>query len=220
MNIQMPDESHQQFIQKISEIFNRFGIKSVTMDDLAKELGISKKTLYKHFRDKSDVVKKVVDFQIFQQKKEIEQLTEFENQNAIDQFFHISMVISRHLNTINPSTIYDLKKHYPGIWNYILEFKRKTVYENIHANIKKGIMEGLFREDINLLVIPGMFVNCLEWYTIGEHDLHKFSFEEIFSTHFDYHIRGISNTEGNKYLDSIKQDIRQQTREYQTDVNS
>ncbi len=175
------------------------------MDDLARSLGISKKTLYQHFSDKKDVVQKVVDFQIRQQQDDMQQVVDQKQWNAIDQLFQLSRVISSHLRMVNPSMIYDLKKHYLPTWEHILDFKRRTVYDIILKNSYQGIEEGLYYQDQNYMIISRAYVTQLEHYTIENHDLQDFPSEEIFKTLVIYHIRGISNSRGIDYLEKLMQ---------------
>ncbi|MFO7978872.1 MAG: TetR/AcrR family transcriptional regulator [Bacteroidales bacterium] len=194
-----------EMTHKISDSFRMYGIKSVTMDDLAHSLGISKKTLYQHFSDKKDVVRKVIDFQIRQQQDDMQQVINQKHWNAIDQLFQLSRVISSHLKMVNPSMIYDLKKHYLPIWEHILDFKRKTVYDIILKNSHQGIREGLYCQDQNYMIISRAYVNQLEHYTVENHNLQDFPPEEIFNTLVIYHIRGVSNSRGIAYLEKLMQ---------------
>lgn len=194
-----------EMTHKISDSFRMYGIKSVTMDDLARSLGISKKTLYQYFSDKKDVVQKVVDFQICQQQDDMQQVINQKHWNAIDQLFQLSRVISSHLKMVNPSMIYDLKKHYLPVWEHILDFKRKTVYDIILKNIHQGIREGLYCQDQNYMIISRAYVNQLEHYTVENHNLKDFPPEEIFNTLVIYHIRGVSNSRGIAYLEKLMQ---------------
>lgn len=194
----------EDLIRKISEIYFKYGIKSVTMDDLARELGLSKKTLYQHFKDKEDVVKKVINFLITSQECGIEETLEDDSLNAIDRLFHMSRALASHLQTVNPAVSYDLQKYYPKVWEELLAFKRQTIFEHIMANSNQGIKEGLYRDDLNHEIIAAVYVSRLEMYSVGNwQGLDKFSFEEFFKTLFIYHVRGIASLKGIKYLESL-----------------
>ncbi len=198
----------EDLIRKISEIYFKYGIKSVTMDDLARELGQSKKTLYQHFEDKEDVVKKVINFLIHHQECGIEETLENPAYNAIDRLFHMSRFLTAHLQTVNPAVSYDLQKYYPKVWDELLAFKRKTIFEHIMTNSRQGIKEGLYIEDLNHEIIANVYVSRMEMYAVGNwQGLDKFSFEEFFKTLFIYHVRGITSPKGVKYLESL---IRQE----------
>jgi len=192
----------QDFINKISEIYSRYGIKSVTMDDLARELGVSKKTLYLHFRDKKEVVEKVVHNLIQFQKCTISETLNTPGANAIDKLMMMTHFFAEHLKNSNASFAYDLQKYYSEIWNEVLEFKRGEIYRHIMDNIEEGKKQGLYRDDLNYEIIARIYVSRMEMYqTELWQPLEKFDLSEIFHTLFLYHIRGIANSKGLEYME-------------------
>jgi TetR/AcrR family transcriptional regulator, cholesterol catabolism regulator len=192
----------QEIINKISEIYKRYGIKSITMDDLARELGISKKTLYLHFKDKKEVVEKVIHHLITAQKCGITEMIKTPNTNAIEKLMMMTHFFVDHLKNYNASLAFDLQKYYPDVWDDVVEFKREEVFEHIMENIKLGIEEGLYREDINYEIIARIYVSRMEMYNTDMwQPLEKFNLNEVFYTLFLYHIRGISNAVGLNYLE-------------------
>ncbi|MFN2395207.1 MAG: TetR/AcrR family transcriptional regulator [Bacteroidales bacterium] len=192
----------QDIIQKIADIYFRYGIKSVTMDDLARELGVSKKTLYLHFADKKDVVKKVIHHLIHIQKCGINDMLNKPGANAIDQLMMMTIFFAEHLKNSNASLTYDLQKYYPDVWDEVLEFKREEIYRHIINNIETGINEGLYSDDLNYEIIARAYVSRMEMYqTDLWQPLDKYSLTEVFRTLFIYHIRGISNKKGIDYLE-------------------
>lgn len=192
----------QDIINKISEIYSRYGIKSITMDDLARDLGISKKTLYLHFKDKKDVVRKVVHHLIDSQKCGIKEVMETPQTNAIDKLMMITRFFSESLRNSNASLTYDLQKYYQDVWEEVVEFKREEVYQHIMKNITDGIKEGLYRTDINYEIIARVYVSRMEMYNTELWEpLNKYDLQEVFHTLFVYHIRGIANIAGYQYLE-------------------
>ena len=196
------DSEIRELIQKISAIYFRYGIKSITMDDLARELGMSKKTLYQFFSDKEDVVSHVIQFHIESQECGIREMLSDVNLNAIDHLLHMSKYIAEHLKHMNPSVAYDLQKYYPSAWDKLISFKRDHVYEKIMENIQSGVKEGLYLEDLNYEIIANLYVDMMEMLSSGNYpQMERFSHEELFRTLFIYHIRAISNERGQKHLD-------------------
>jgi TetR/AcrR family transcriptional regulator, cholesterol catabolism regulator len=194
----------EDLIRKIKDTYLRYGIKSVTMDDLAHELGVSKKTLYEHYKDKEDVVRKVVVFMIQDQQGCINTIIDNPEINAIDELLQMSHFIADHLKSVNPSFSYDLKKYYSRVWDELVEFKSKTVFEHIMANIRKGIDEGLYRSDLNYEIIAYVYVARMELYSPGGlPELQNYSYQEVFRTLFQYHVRGIANENGRQYLEKL-----------------
>ena len=105
-------------IVKVSELYMKYGIKSVSMDDVARELGISKKTLYQHFTDKDELVQKVVDYHMDMQEQEMKKIA-CAGHNAIEELLMVSKNITQLLKQTNPSVTYDLQKYYPETWRSI-----------------------------------------------------------------------------------------------------
>lgn len=194
----------EETLTAIRDTYVRYGIKSVTMDDLARELGVSKKTLYEHFNDKEEVVRKVIDFMIAEQQNAYESIINQPGNNAIDELLLLSRFITEHLKSVNPALLYDLKKYYPGVWNDLVKYKSKTVFEQIMANIHKGVKEGLFRENLKYEIIAHVYVSRMELFSPGGlPELEKYAYHDIFRTLFEYHVRGIANERGRNYLETL-----------------
>ncbi len=175
------------------------------MDDLARELGLSKKTLYQYYQDKEDVVRQVIKQLIQAQKEGISRVLDTKDANAIDKLMMMTSFFADHLKNSNPSLAYDLQKHYNNIWKEVIDFKRNEVYLHIMDNIAEGIEQGLYRNDVNYDIISRAYVSRMEMYqTDLWQPLDKYTLHEVFSTLFVYHIRGIATTAGLKYLDENK----------------
>lgn len=192
----------KDLIIKISEIYVRYGIKSITMDDLSNELGISKKTLYQHFKDKRDIVEKVIHHLIETQKCGISDMVSTPHTNAIDQLLMMTNFFTQHLKNYNPSLAYDLQKFYQDVWNKVVDFKRDEIYRYIMDNVHSGIEEGLYRSDLNYEIIARVYMSRLEMYqTDLWQPLEKYDLKEVFYTLFLYHVRGIASVKGLRYLE-------------------
>ena len=127
----------------------RYGIRSITMDEIAAQLGISKKTIYQFFTDKDDMVSAVIDLEI---KKNEMDCIEFRNQseNAVHQIFLALESLEELLKSTNPLMLYDLEKHHPRSFKKLKEFKYEFLYRIILDNLQWGITEELYRPDIQL----------------------------------------------------------------------
>ncbi|HRH56180.1 MAG TPA: TetR/AcrR family transcriptional regulator [Chitinophagales bacterium] len=134
--------------EKARHLFNTVGVRNTTMDDLAKELGISKKTLYKEVENKADLVKFCVQYDLNQDEKLINSISE-NTENAIEELVLIAAHISKELQIYHPSILKDITKLYPESWTLIENHKDTFVKKNISDNIKKGIKQGLYRKDVN-----------------------------------------------------------------------
>ena len=127
----------QEILEKVSVLYRKYGIKSITMDDVAKELGISKKTLYQYVNDKTELVEKVVEHTRQCNFSDMKNL-EGDRENAIEQLIKVSQRVNALMKDHSPSYEYDLRKYYPDIFNNLMSARRKLMYESMIANIRQG----------------------------------------------------------------------------------
>jgi TetR/AcrR family transcriptional regulator, cholesterol catabolism regulator len=186
----------KNILLKVREWYMKFGIKGITMDDVARELGISKKTLYKYVTDKDDLVGKFVDYEIEIRQKEICKCINAEF-NAIEELFEISFFINKIIRSQNPATEHDLEKYYPHHYQKIVKARREGVFNYILINIKKGKAEGLYRLEMNDEIIAKLYLSRSE--SIHSSDLftvEEFTSMKLFVELLTYHIRGIATEQG------------------------
>ncbi len=181
---------------KVRELYTKFGIKSITMDDVARELGISKKTLYQYVTDKDDLVGKYIDNEILLRQEEICKCFRI-GFNAIEELFEISSFMNKLMRNQNSATEYDLKKYYPAHYHKTVKARRQGIYDYIMTNLKKGIKEGLYRKDMDLEVIAKLYL----WRAENAHFDELFTVEEftsvkLFVELINYHVRGIATEKG------------------------
>ncbi|MBU3714575.1 MAG: TetR/AcrR family transcriptional regulator, partial [Ferruginibacter sp.] len=124
-------------------MFMQYGLKNVSMDELAKGLGISKKTIYLHYSDKDELVEKVVSKVI----KENQANCEFDRSRAIDAVHEIFLAMDRMtemFHSMNPSLLFDMQKNYPEAYHIFLAHKNNYIFGVIKENIIRGVKEGLY----------------------------------------------------------------------------
>lgn len=192
--------NEQRFIKKVMNLFMRLGIKSLTMDDIARQLGISKKTIYKYVSDKNELVRKCVEWQSEEEYCAIAE-TQKAGLNAIDEIFEISKMVTELLSQLHPSVYFDLEKYYPEAWDIAVNKRKKRVYEDVVLNMNKGVQEGLYRSDLNVDVVARIYVAKMDLLFDGNlFPPHQFSFTDVYIEFFRYHIRGIASEKGREYL--------------------
>ena len=149
-------EAETKILKKSSEMFMTYGIKSVTMDDISRANGISKKTLYRYVDNKADLLNKVL---VLQNEEEKLALTECKEQanNAIEEMILISRYVNKLLQSINPSAVYDLQKYYIEHWNLMRSLHEKYIFNLIKENLKIGIQENLYRDDMNIDIVAKLY---------------------------------------------------------------
>lgn len=203
------DEKYEEILSKANRIFQTYGIKSVSMEDICKELKISKKTLYQYVDNKTDLLIKAIDYQFDNDEQKIIRAINGKH-NAIDTLIEVSKQINKELKEFKPNIImFDLKKYYPEVLEYLIDKKRKHFYDYIKGNLEQGIKEGLYRQDLNVDLITKLYIRKME----DMHDPDGFmngdvSFEKIFEVMFDNHIRGIANDKGIKYYEEKRQMLK------------
>ena len=188
-------------IDKVTDLYLQFGIRSVTMDDVARELGMSKKTLYNYVTNKDDLVRNFVDHLQNQRSCNVQTILD-KNLNAIEELMEVNEHVIGMLKNYNPSTEYDLRKYYPQHYERIRKLRRNNMYKAVIENIQKGKREGLFRENMREDIIARVHVSRIENSFANE----MFSIEELTSREFvtemmEYHIRGIASMKGIEFFE-------------------
>jgi len=194
------EKNELDIIQQSMGLFMKLGIKSITMDELSRQLGISKKTLYKYVSDKNELVEKVLNLGCEMDQIGIEQICE-EGLNAIDEAYEISNFVSDHIQNIHPSIMFDLQKYHAKAWDNFRCQKKENITGCYVRNMEKGIKEGLYRDDLNIPVIVNYYVERID--IMFDEELFpsdKFKPSEIYRELFRYHIRGIATEKGIQFL--------------------
>ena len=142
---------HEIIIQAFDH-FRTYGFKNVTMDDLARNIGISKKTLYELFKDKDELVLESVKYMLQNNQEKTEQAFAH-SKNAVEQIIQILQLMESMMRGVNMVCYMDLQKYYPSAFKYLSNHKQEFLYACISNNLKQGVSEGLFREDIDIEII-------------------------------------------------------------------
>lgn len=193
-------EKENELFAKIIALFMRYGVKSMTMDDVSRHLAISKKTLYQYVSDKNDLVLKSMS-RIIEHEKALAQHLCDTHENAIDMLFALSKDIASKYNQMHPSINYDLQKYHPDAWNMFHEFQTKFVTDCIQQNIERGIKQGLYRDNLDPFLIAHFYSSKLHMCSDGDlFPPERYSFSKIHLEMMRYHIRGIANEKGLEYL--------------------
>ncbi|MCY1721589.1 TetR/AcrR family transcriptional regulator [Prolixibacteraceae bacterium Z1-6] len=206
------EHRRQNIISKAFDLYHQYGIKSVSMDDIARELGMSKKTLYQSISDKYELVENVI---AYQQEVASSILAVFHDAslNAIAQHWEYKTKIQERFPKYNPSFLYDLRKYYPMLLTKMNEYKLKVFYEANLSNLEQGKKEGFYLEDINSDIISRMLVGNAHFSLDPANGLFceaevldKNTYAEIYK----YHFRGICTAAGHaelkRHFNRVKQE--------------
>ncbi|MCD6347767.1 MAG: TetR/AcrR family transcriptional regulator [Bacteroidales bacterium] len=198
----------EQILSRVYDLYNMYGVKSVTMDDVARELGISKKTLYQHVKDKAELVELVMSRNSMMHRSKIKEITKH-NSNAIIELLEVNQYMSIMLKDHNPTLDYDLKKYYPEIYIRLKHEIRKHMHNSIKNNLLRGQQEGLYRKEMDTDIISKLHITRMDIkYTTETFTLEELTSERVIREIFIYHLYGISNENGVKILnDKLKEYI-------------
>ncbi len=194
------NKKESDIIKKAFELFNTYGIKSVSMDDISRELGISKKTLYRFVKDKQELIAKVIASDFKANDKKIQALLK-PTFNAIEEVLALVRFFTELHQTHSPNMIFDLQKFYPEVYQMFRKLRKEKLLLFYGDNLKKGIKEGLYRQNMDINVVQKIIVHLSE--TIIESD--TFTIEEVGSPQFilemySYHLHGIVSEKGHRLL--------------------
>lgn len=185
-----------KIILKSVDLFLSYGFKSVTMDDIANALGMSKKTIYQHFNNKTKLVESTT---LYIQKVISEGISKIcsLNKNPIEEIYAIKHFVSDHLKNEKSSPQFQLKKYYPNIYKSIKGHQFELMYRCIQTNINRGVHLGIYRKNMNIDFITRLYFNCV--MAIKDDDLFPlktFSKTMLVENYLEYHLRGICTNKG------------------------
>ena len=192
----------QKIVEKSTELFLNLGFKSVTMDEIASALGVSKKTIYKYFNNKTDLVNAVTNHVFDSISCGIDHICHL-NMNPIDELFSIKRFVMEHLKDEKSSPQYQLQKYYPKIFLSLKKKQFEVMQECVIDNLKKGIELGLYRPNIDLEFIFRIYFNGLTG--IKDNDmfpLKNYSMKTLLNFYYEYHLMGICTAKGIKQLEN------------------
>jgi TetR/AcrR family transcriptional regulator, cholesterol catabolism regulator len=201
------EDKKRELLAQASAIYMKYGIKSVTMDEMARLLGVSKKTLYQYVADKNELVEQCL-IQVHEQ--DIMQICQIKDscENAIDEMLQISRFVAGQLKRVPPSVFFDLAKYHPGALRIMTNHKQEFVKGCVKENLERGMKQDMYRSNLNVEVLSRIYIATIDHIILG--DLFPeatMSMEAIYREFFRYHIKGIASAKGLKYLtDLIKND--------------
>ena len=145
-------ENKERILLKAHELFNRYGIRSVSMDDIAAQLGMSKKTLYQYYADKDELVNAVFSGIMDHNKKECTGCRS-NGENAIHEVFLSFDMLEGMLSEMNPSILFDMQKYHPSAFRKFEDYRNNFLYGLIRETIERGIKEELYRSDVDVEIL-------------------------------------------------------------------
>ena len=182
-----------KIINKAKEMFLILGFKSITMDDIACEMCISKKTIYKYFSNKDILIEESIQAVHKEIRATLNKIAE-ENFNAIEENFEVKRMFREMFKSAESSPIYQLKKHYPEIYDKVLSMQVSVCEDCFRQNITKGIREGLYRENLDIDNYVKFYYTLI--FNINENTMLEKDAHELEVKALEYHIRAMATLAG------------------------
>lgn len=197
----------KKILKGAESLFMKYGVRSISMDDIARHLSVSKKTLYQHFADKEDIVTNTCQTHIEDMSREFEEIWK-NSKNAIDELARISICLKQNSEEMNPSLLFDLQKYHPRAWNVWLNHKNNFIRESVIRNLEQGIAEGYFRPEIDKEVIATMRLELVQ--LAFDEDIFpasRFKLPDVQMQIFDHFVHGLVTEKGRKLYQKYKETL-------------
>ena len=182
-----------KIIRRATDMFLKLGFKSVTMDDIACEMCISKKTIYKYFSNKERLIEEGTEV-IHQKINDLMEEVVLQNHNAIAENFQMRQMFKQMFQSFDQSPAYQLKKHYPEIYDKLACNRIEDCGQMFRQNIEKGIVEGLYRKDIDIEAAVKFYYTLI--FSINENTMMEKDAYELEAKALEYHTRALATPEG------------------------
>ncbi len=191
------------------DLFFQKGIRSITMDDIAQHLGMSKKTIYSFFKDKDEIVNAMIENKIGVDKREIGAICNC-GKNVVEEVFGIMKHMTQMFSKLNPVVFYDLQKYHPEAWKKFKQFKEEFILGLVEKNIEDGKKQGHVRPDINTKVLARIRIEQIEMaFNSNIFPPDKFSVLEVQIAMLEHFLYGICTLKGHKLINKQKQIVEE-----------
>jgi len=207
-------EISERIISEASHLFMKYGIRSITMDEIASHMGISKRTIYENFKDKEKLLWSCISCNQDIQREHKKQIIA-NSSNVLDAIFNIMFDISAKMNQIHPSFLTDLRKYHFALWQEKIVHFQEDHIRDLGNMLLKGIEDGMFRDDINIEIISKMLnIQLQEMSNENIFPSEQFSRSEVFMNIVVNFTRGIATPKGIKIIEKIiRERIKQQNQQ-------
>lgn len=191
-------EPQDKILKAALSLFFKYGIKHVTMDDIAKDLGISKKTIYQFYKEKDDLVNQLVALELSKKENDFSAL-QTQSRDAIHEIILISDQMRQMLESINPVFFKDLQKFYPSAFGHYLNFRSHCGVQSVRQNIQKGKASGVYRFDLDEEFAANLRLAQIDMLIFGNYfTFEKVSFAQTHELMLEMFVYGICTLKGHR----------------------
>jgi AcrR family transcriptional regulator len=195
----------ERILLKARDLMLQSGLRQVTMDDLAHQLGISKKTIYLYYKDKDDLVKAVVNLELKEHEMTCKDCKS-KAENAIHEMFLLMENMKAMTQTMNPNSMMELEKHFSNAFDMIKNHKDEFLFSLIKQNLMKGIEEGCYRKDLDIDIISKFRLETVFIpFNLHLFPLSKFNSLEVHTQLMEHFVYGLMTIKGHELMDRYKQ---------------
>lgn len=203
-------EPQEKILKSALELFFKNGIKRVTMDDIAKELGMSKKTIYQYYDDKNKIVNQLCQLEVTRHEHRFNEIFQT-SENPIHEIMLISESLKQMMQNVNPIFFIDLQKYHTSSFEFIQTFKRDCAYKDIYRNIQQGINDGLYRAELDPHFVTTYRLAQIDNLMFGNiFSFEKISFSRAHELLLDLFIHSICTEKGLQLVEQYKNNIEQE----------
>jgi AcrR family transcriptional regulator len=198
-------EVKERIISETEELFFKYGVKSVTMDEVARHLSISKKTIYQFFKDKDDLVATVTRHHLEAQEEMMKSISK-SSQDPVDEVLKLSEYIKISIQKMNPSILFDIQKFHPRAWKIYQDYKVCCIHDTLLENLRKGIEKGYYRKELDIEIIARFRVEQIQMgFNPFVFPTDKFDLTKVQLQFIDHFLHGICTLKGHKLINRYKQ---------------
>ncbi|WP_020605842.1 TetR/AcrR family transcriptional regulator [Spirosoma spitsbergense] len=199
----------ERILAEAERLFWKFGVRSVTMEEIAKQLGISKKTIYQHFSDKEQILYQVIQHKTSRNQSEMDCMVT-DTANPVEEILNVLNMMQKNADQVSPNLLMDIKRYYPQAFSLFRQYKEGQIMRSILENIQKGILQGLYRADMNPAILARLRVEQIE--LAFNHDLFpsdQYSMHDVQAELIHHFVRGMLTEKGfevyNQYVNKGKE---------------
>ena len=199
-------ETKDKILKAARELFFKYGIKSITMDDIAKHIAISKKTIYQFFANKDELITAMTDLSLLHKQIQINAVAD-DSRDAIQEIMETMKHMRQMFSQMNPNLFYDMQKYHPKAWEQFVKFKESFIITIIEKNLRKGIKQGIFRKNIDIKILSKLRVEEVEMAlnpAIFSPD--DYNLTQVQIALLDHFLHGIATSKGHELINKYKQD--------------
>jgi len=203
-------EVKERILKGAEELFFRYGIRSITMDDIAKHLSVSKKTIYQFYADKDEIVRTMMKEKLKQDEKNFCQISKI-SENVIEEVFNIMKQMQKTIGQLNPNIFYDMQKYHPDSWKLFKEFKENYILGMVEDTLVRGKKQGLIRPEVSHKILSKLRMEEIEMgFNPVVFPPDKFKILDVQIALLDHFLYGICTLKGHKLVNKYKQVIEEE----------